>query len=391
MGSVAVLANWVVALNLWGQSLSPQEIDQQNQNFRRYWHEDLVWKFSELPEKGQVPEYRIPYSGCIYLDRNGGTVNALKKYDQAFTPGQYPATRHEQWDTTAFQRPIYQTRRTGLFSSGQVMVGYGTPHWHGHCNGWSAATVRHAEPQQNVVRNGVTFTPADIKALLAEIYIYQDTLDLAGEYGVAHPAMLHVGLANWIGRFSHTLAMEAEPGKEKWNFPVYAYSTSHARRGERAVEVKLNLRYAYYTNKEEQKSPRLARDKYFHYELRLDDQGKIVGGSYYRDSSRIDLLWVPLHAIQGGQKGNERGNRYVDVNKVVAIWRESVPDDLVARWVNIDSEALPPAVDPPAIVAVTEGAAGLGEQLAPLTTAPATTPTTIAAGAGDTAPASAGP
>ena len=49
-----------------------------------------------------------------------------------------------------------------------------TPNWHGHCNGWTAATIRHAEPQNSVRINGVTFTPADIKAMLAEIYIYND-------------------------------------------------------------------------------------------------------------------------------------------------------------------------------------------------------------------------
>jgi hypothetical protein len=54
------------------------------------------------------------------------------------------------------------------------------PDWSGHCNGWTSAAIRHAEPQQSVVRNGVVFTPSDIKGLLAELYIYNDVEDLSG-------------------------------------------------------------------------------------------------------------------------------------------------------------------------------------------------------------------
>jgi len=60
----------------------------------------------------------------------------------------------------------------------------GLPHWYGHCNGWTPAAMRHAEPQRSVTRNGVEFTPADIKGLLAEIYIYNEHIVLGGDqYG----------------------------------------------------------------------------------------------------------------------------------------------------------------------------------------------------------------
>jgi hypothetical protein len=55
----------------------------------------------------------------------------------------------------------------------------------------------------------------------------------------------------------------------------------------------------------------------------------------------IDMLWVPLRPKQGGRKGNESGCPYVDVNKVLALWRESVPQDLRSKWLIID----PPAED----------------------------------------------
>ncbi|MCG8587620.1 MAG: hypothetical protein MI757_23175, partial [Pirellulales bacterium] len=61
-----------------------------------------------------------------------------------------------------------------------------------------------------------------------------------------------------------------------------------------------------------------------------------TGGSYFNDSHRIDILWPPLQPVQGGKKGNERGNPYVDVKEVLAIWRESAPEKARKKWLNID-------------------------------------------------------
>jgi hypothetical protein len=334
MSSSAILTACFVAAGTFGQTLSQQQIDAHNQNFQRLWNDSLTWRYDDLPTEGSVPKYRVPYSGDIYLDRRGGTVNALRKYDQAFREDSQ-ATRHEQWDTTAYRKTYYVRRRVGLFGSRSVAV-TATPHWHGHCNGWVAATIRHAEPQHSVTRQGVTFTPADIKGLLAEIYIYQDIVKIGGEYGVVHPAELHVALTNWIGRKSHPVGMEADPGKEKWNYPIYAFASSAAKRGDRRVEVKMNVKYAYFSQTEQQQSPRLSRQRYFHYALDLNEAGEIVGGYYYRDSSQIDLLWIPIAPVPGGQQGNERGNPYVDVDQVIALWRDSVSEELVDQWVMID-------------------------------------------------------
>mgnify|MGYP005843009921 CR=1 FL=1 len=324
------------------RAIRTQEIDEQNKVFQRWWGTDLVRKFDELPASGQVPEYRVPYSGYYYPDVAGGTMRALRKYDMAFHGGRMLATGHEQWDTTAFKEETMVPRRVGLLGLRTRMVpSVETPGWYGHCNGWAAATIRHAEPQTAVVRNGLRFTPADIKALLAEIYMYSHYESLAGSEDLVDAGMLHVILANWLGRQSHPIAMEASPGRERWNFPIYAFTSSVTRRGEREVAVQTHIDYAYYSNGEYERSPRIARRKYFHYQLDLNQQGEIVGGVYYRDSSIIDLLWVPLRPVQGGQEGNERGNPHVDVHEVVRIWRDSVPDEIVAQWRNIDS-AEPP-------------------------------------------------
>ena len=226
MATSAIVFLMVVA-NSFGATTPKSVVEKQNQAFEKYWGTKFVWKFDDLPTTGTVPNFRVPYSGHIYTDRSGGTSSALRKYDLAFHGGRPLAVGFEQWDTTAFKKP---TPRKGPFgmSWGMKME---TPNWHGHCNGWTAAAIRHGEPKQSVTKNGVTFTPSDVKGLLAELYTYSEIVDLGGEnYGNVHPGTLHAVLANWLGRHSHPIAMEATPGREKWNYPIYSYASSAAKR-----------------------------------------------------------------------------------------------------------------------------------------------------------------
>jgi hypothetical protein len=258
----------------------------------------------------------------------------LRKYDVAFHRSQFLATTWERTDTTSSREPTVVRGR--LLGIARVRVNR-TPGWHGHCNGWTAASIRHAEPQHSVERNGVVFTPADIKGLLAEIYMYQDTQFLGGVDEAINPGLLHVILANWVGRGKHPIAMESALGREVWNYPIYAYASTFAKRPNDLVEVKVNCAYAQSTNREYDRSPRVQKVKYFHYLLHLDENGCIDGGEYFRDSARLDMLWTPLHPKQGGQEGNEPGNPHVDVHEVLSIWRESVPEEIRKGWRNIDA------------------------------------------------------
>ena len=224
-------------------------------------------------------------------------------------------------------------RTPGLFERMRARRSVG---WYGHCNGWTAASIRHAEPVKNVVRNGVTFTPADIKGLLAELYMHSDTEFLGGIDLVINPGTFHVTLTNWLGRGDHPVGMETVPGKVVYNYPIYSYKAEIKEHSANLWEVKLNALYAVNTGREMDKSPRLHKEKFFHYALDLNKDGKIVGGRYYRDSARIDMLWTPLDPIQGGEKGNEVGNPHLKVKEVLSLWRESAPEDLRKKWMNID-------------------------------------------------------
>jgi hypothetical protein len=342
--------------------IKEEEFEYQNQVFEHWWETGLEWRLDELPVEGTVPDFRVPYSGHDYPDKNGGTDvvvsgnrSPLAKYDIAFNGGRHLAVDFERQDVQESvddargRRPggggygLFGLRSTPLFP--RLARRRNSPtDWYGHCNGWTAASMRHAEPQQSVVRNGVTFTPADIKALLAEVYMYAETEFLGGVDAAINPGVLHVVLTNWLGRGEHPVGMETALGETVFNYPAYAYKATITKQSDELAVVQMEVTYAYNSNRELQESPRIAKTMNFHYRLELDENGKIVGGAYDRGSSRVDMLWAALHPSQGGTEGNERGNPYVKVDEVMSIWRDSVPQDLREKWLNIHPDV--PAEEP---------------------------------------------
>ncbi len=340
--AVAVLffASAVGQINSSGGTMKPDELKYQQQAFKQWWEQDLVLKFADLPADGKTPDFRIPYSGHDYPDKSGGTIGAMRKYDAAFHGGRPMAEEYERKDVGAhrgrygFANNSNEPPR-GLF--GRILAGRDrTPGWYGHCNGWTAAAIRHAEPEKSVTRNGVTFTPADIKGMLAEMYMYSPTEFLGGEDAAINPALLHIVLTNWIGRGSHPVGMESALGEVVINYPIYAYKATITKISDQQSEVKMMCRYTLNTPQEHQKGPKSTQLIYFHYVLDMDKEGTITSGRYYGDTQMVDMLWSPLKPVQGGEKGNERGNPHMDIKEVLAIWRESVTEKTRKEWLNID-------------------------------------------------------
>ena len=341
-------------------AMRKSELDYQKQNFKQWWGIELVRKLDDLKAEGKVPDFRVPYSGHDYPDKGGGTdartgrgPSAMGKYDLAFHDGRGLAVAWERQDVSGRknrpggrrrERLMDPTRPVGLFERLRSRRAQG---WYGHCNGWTAAAMRHAEPQKSVTRNGIVFTPSDIKALLAEVYMYADTEFLGGEDPVINPGVFHVALANWLGRGSHPVGMDNTLGRPTFNYPIHKYRTAIKKLSATEAEVKLWATRAVNTTSEHDKSPRKDETDFFHYVLELDAEGRITGGRYYDDSERIDMLWAALKPTQGGEKGNERGCPHIDTKEVLAIWRASVPEDLRKKWLNIDPTEEDRLVDDP--------------------------------------------
>ncbi len=314
--------------------LTRAEVKNQNEVFQQWWADDFEWKFDELPIEGKVDKQRMPYAGYIYPDKVGGCANCLRKYDRAFNRRGRSAAAHERHDIAIHKDKV--ERRGGLFGW-RTVTRMDTPDWAGHCNGWVCASIRHAEPKRTVYRNGVAFTPADIKGLLAEMYVYNNTITLDSEGGdIVDAASLHVVLANWLGRGKHPVGADISPGKEVWNYPIYGYSSAAAKRGARRVEVRTNVGYVYMLDQEHHIAPKNNRFLQFHYMLYLDSEGRVVGGDYMADSDRIDMLWAPRKLSPSGSEGNRNGNPHVDTETVLAMWRESASEEARLTWWNID-------------------------------------------------------
>ncbi len=305
------------------------DIIVNNEIFKEWFGTELTWHYNSLPKRAAVPKHRMPYAGYIYPDNQGGCASVLWKYDMAFNNGRGSSAGFEKGD-------IARTRESsgGGFFGGRSQ----TPDWAGHCNGWTAAAIRHAEPQNTVTRNGVKFTPADIKGLLAELYVYSDVVMLGGENkATINPGMLHVILTNWISRAKHPFGFDNTAGKEIWNYPVYAYALDGAWRGRNRVEVKANIGYVYMLDQPYHRAPKShTRMLQLHYMLELNNDGEIIGGEYFPRSKRIDIAWVAKKPTQGGTKGNESGNPHLNAKAVLSIWRDSVPEDVRTEWYNID-------------------------------------------------------
>lgn len=344
----------VVANIAAAATLSDKRIKEQNEIYKTWWGTELEWRFNELPQSGMVEKHRMPWAGHIYPDNAGGCIYVLQKYDRAFHQGRPLSAEFERRDIRIHRTP--QIRRGGLLGLRRVRV-IATPDWAGHCNGWAAAAIRHAEPRNNVTRNGVVFSPSDIKGLLAELYVYSNHELLGGEEGGAvNPAMFHVILSNWLGLGKHPIAMDNTLGEEIWNYPIYSYKSSSYKHGDRGVEVSTNIGYVNSTNREYDVAPKRVQFLYLHYYLELDEDGRITEGNYYRDSNRIDLLWVPLQPTPGGEAGNKEGNRYLDVKEVLSIWRDSVPKQYRNQWYNINPYPDDAIVDEEEKAAVSEKA-----------------------------------
>ena len=337
MGSSALIFG-LIAATVTGASIPKDEVEQQDKIFEQLWYEEFVWRFDDLPTRGGVSKEQIPYSGNMYLDKQGGTTDAMRKYDAAVNRHLgLVATNWEYGDTAeAFGSTRTIVSGWGRFRSYRT-INTGVNHWYGHCNGWSAAAIRHAEPERSVTVNGVKFTPAIIKGLLAEIYMYNRHELLAGYEQQLNPGVLHAILANWLGRAAHGIVMDADPSAEKWNYPIYGFASSFAKRSPQHVEVKTNMIFAKDTpEKEHDRSPPKNEVKAFHYMLELDKKGNITGGYYFSDSAQIDFLWIPLCPKPSGEEGNERGNPHLEVAKVLDIWRKSVPREKRRRWLIVD-------------------------------------------------------
>jgi hypothetical protein len=350
----------------------PSERDLQESAFNYYFRDrNLVYEteFAKLETSAAVDKWRIPYSAAIYPERSGGLATArsttgtvLGKYDLAFNDGRSLA---ESYDRRRKLRT--GVKRAGLFGRTQTYTYYDAEHWEGYCSGFTASAIRHPEPVRPVDagtvggRSGVVFQPAEIKALLSAAYnrtrkdSYLFVAPASARDGGPNMGTFHLALANYIGQAGHPVGIDRTKGREAWNNPVYEYQVTSIRDAGRRGEIEYKelitkINYTWYGTTDRvtqtdletgERRGHQSRSMSIRYQLELDAEGKIVGGRALSHAGHF--LWVPLFAVQGVPDQSSPGNPHLDVQKIVALARESALPNIQEKY---DRVVIGKMVDP---------------------------------------------
>jgi hypothetical protein len=316
---------------------------------------ELITKFKKLPLSGEVKmkgwsdTYWPTYTGGISLrwltseygydlipestkDSRFEVLSPAEKYDVLLGRFDFP--------TVASERQRTEIMKT-VEGSKEYQAGFEIPGWYGLCHGWAPASQNFTEPQKPVevsLANGntVIFYPSDIKALLIYYQQYNGNRSTktvfagercneefkkleeklaAGEITKAEvdaakesPAcrdvnagMLHLTLANEIGKKRLGLVMDRTRDGEVWNQPINSYESrvvdevAKASPGaaEGTVKELLVETAVYYTVETEPSTDPIGaveQGALYKYWLELNKQGDIIGGRW-ESEARPDFMY----------------------------------------------------------------------------------------------------
>ncbi|MBM4252595.1 MAG: hypothetical protein FJ146_11540 [Deltaproteobacteria bacterium] len=316
---------------------------------------ELVTKFRKLPLSGEVKmkgwsdSYWPTYTGGIsvrWLTSDYGydlipetTKNArlevlspAEKYDVLLGRFDFP--------TVASERARTEIMKT-VPGSPDYKEGFEIPGWYGLCHGWAPASQNFAEPQKPVEvaltnDNTVVFYPSDIKALLIYYQQYNGNRSTktvfagercneefkkleerlaAGEITRAevdaaketpecrdvNPGMLHLTLANEIGKKRLGLVMDRTRDSEVWNQPINSYQSRVVEEvaaatpgaAEGTVKELLVETAVYYTVETEPSTDPIGaveQGALYKYWLELNKNGDVIGGRWVSEA-RPDFLY----------------------------------------------------------------------------------------------------
>lgn len=185
--------------------------------------------------------------------------------------------------------------------------------WQGHCEGLAAASILHPEPVRPVRRAGITFTPADLKALLIESGIGAQAMfygrrakprwfygdddrrrrrDLA-DLG---PALFHELLAHFIRDLRRPLIVDVNSDLKVFNYATYAFTSTIVPRRGRPNRYLVTTRITFADYVAEGHGGTKPGQKTYRCELATDNRGLVTGGRWlYRNTfDHPDYVWIPL-------------------------------------------------------------------------------------------------
>ncbi len=347
---------------------SETEVRAKNNFYYALFNKDYERNFAALPTSGEVTPAKVPYVGSWFPQTQGGTnvrirgASPLEKYDAVFNTGS--SAKAAGWEI-----------KNHTVSSTDSSAG-----WAGHCNGYSAASTRHSEPQKEVTRGSTIFYPEDIKALLAEVHMgakfyflggnrcglienaplmppgsRQDPLTM-GDCDDVNPATFHISVANWIGIQKYPLVVDIHGKEQVWNYPHWKYSVQSrpvptateanslimgpnsgstykfnpAAKSFQSVALTMTHTDAFSAEIMTAKVDAAKRYKMvtYNYILELNDAGNIIGGEWLSTSqiNHPDFVWVALEPMPGDGSSFSSNPNLVPA-EVIKLWTESIGAD----------------------------------------------------------------
>ncbi|HUP57681.1 MAG TPA: hypothetical protein VM598_09535 [Bdellovibrionota bacterium] len=268
------------------------------------------------------------------------------------------------------------------------------PSWAGYCHGWAIAAYLSPRPGNAIEavaadgRTKIPFYPHDIKALQTALW---GQLALSGQIRFVggrcesdepardangriiegacsdtNPATWHLAVVNQIGVAKRSLTFDATLDSEVWNQPIVGYDYSYfnpktllpaskledaavpvnelradrfspyrSPRARSVVGVIMHMSYTVETKPRRQQIDADADDAHvtvrYLYDLELDQNGKIIGGEWYRNR-HPDFLWTPWQGSHPASQADawidyyHPGTKWDGKGPIPQGWQQLIPN-----------------------------------------------------------------
>jgi hypothetical protein len=229
------------------------------------------------------------------------------------------------------------------------------PGWWGICHGWAHQAIHEPQAQRVVTRNGVTFYPADLDALMSLAYsrglpvrflsqrcnrnknsgisVDGSGRVVQGECRDMNPGAFHLVIGNLMGLRQQSFVMDVSIDAQVWNHPVRDYRVAEIYEvsREQAANAVGDRTGQYTYNSEAERfffvqmelrvmggapasrgipdPERYTQVGRFEYVLETDSEGRIFGGEWVGRSKTFhpDFVWWAVGAPTGVNEQHPEG------------------------------------------------------------------------------------
>jgi hypothetical protein len=220
-----------VSLSSWAQDVGNFEIYQNN--FKDLYNKYRVAQPTLTPWAGSFFPYGA-HGTAVKLDASGDAASSGKSPMQAYDAVGNLGTQAHDWEKENHSCDHFTGESKSSCES-----------WWGHCNGWSAAAVKEAEPTRPVKVGTRTLSVADQKGILTELWLSSGSLNAGltdkskknGAWVHDHnrptdgyrkfwdvsPRAFLLIFTNTLGAEKTGVVVDRFTGDEVWNQPVVGY------------------------------------------------------------------------------------------------------------------------------------------------------------------------